>query len=118
MGKTRIDKKSKKYNAIPLDLNKACERNILHRDMTCFAYLVFSDRLISINDKLQITKDLENANEAVILDDIYQIEDGYNTIIVPSFLNGINIDSTVESKDYEMSLLNFIEYHQHIFTEL
>lgn len=123
MGETKIDKKSKQYNAtslnaISLDLNKACERNALHRDMTCFAYLVFSDRLISVNDKLQITKDLENANEAVILNDTYQIEDAYDTFILPSLLYDINIDSTVESKDYEMSLLNSIEYQQHIFTEL
>ena len=118
MGETKIDKKTKQYKAIPLDLNKACERNILHRDMTYFAYLVFSDKLISVNNKLQITKDLENVNEAVILDDTYHIEDGYNTFIVPSLLNGINIDSAVESKDYEASLLNFDEYQQHIFTEL
>ena len=118
MGKTKIDKKSKKYNAIPLDLNKACERNILHRDMTCFAYLVFSDRLISVNDKLQITNDLENANGAVILDHTYQIDDGHNTFILPSLLYEANIDSTVELKDYDMSLLNFIEYQQHIFTEI
>ena len=118
MGETKTDKKSKQYNAIPLDLNNACERNALHRDMTCFAYLVFSDRLISVNDKLQITKDLENANEAVILDDTYQIEDAYDTFILPSLLYDINIDSTVESKDYEMSLLNSIEYQQHIFSEL
>ena len=123
MGETKIDKKSKQYNAtslnaISLDLNKACERNALHRDMTCVAYLVFSDSLISVNDKLQITKDLENANEAVILDDTYQIEDAYDTFILPSLLYDINIDSTVESKDYEMSLLNSIEYQQHIFSEL
>ena len=118
MGETKIDKKSKQYNAIPLDLNNACERNALHRDMTCFAYLVFSDRLISVNDKLQITNDLENANEASILDDKYQIEDAYDTFILPSLLYDINIDSTVESKDYEMSLLNSIEYQQHIFSEL
>ena len=118
MGETKIDKKSNQYNAIPLDLNKACERNILHRDMTCFGYLVFSDRLISVNDKLQITNDLENANEAFILDHKYQIEDAYDTFILPSLLYDINIVSTVESKDYEMSLLNSIEYQQHIFTEL
>ena len=118
MGETKIDKKSNQYNAIPLDLNKACERNILHRDMTCFAYLVFSDRLISVNDKLQITNDLENANEAFILDHKYQIEDAYDTFILPSLSYGANIGSTAESKDYEMSLLNFIEYQQHIFTEI
>ena len=118
MGETKIDKKSKQYNAIPLDLNKACERNMLHRDMTCFGYLVFSDRLISVNDKLQITNDLENENEAVILDHTYQIEDSYDAFILPSLLYGTNIGSTVKSKDYEMSLLNFIEYQQHIFTEI
>ena len=117
MGETKIDKKSNQYNAIPLDLNKACERNI-HRDMTCFAYLVFSDRLISVNDKLQITNDLENANEAFILDHKYQIEDAYDTFILPSLSYGANIGSTAESKDYEMSLLNFIEYQQHILTEI
>ncbi|MEC7269696.1 MAG: hypothetical protein VXU43_00820 [Pseudomonadota bacterium] len=74
--------------------------------------------LISVNDKLQITNDLENANEAVILDDTYQIEDAYDTLILPSLLYDINIDSTVESKDYEISLLNFIEYQQHILTEI
>ncbi|MAR76833.1 MAG: hypothetical protein CML28_03500 [Rhizobiales bacterium] len=118
MGETKIYKKSKQYNAILLDLNKACERNMLHRDMTCFAYLVFSDRLISVNDKLQITKNLENTNEVVILDDTYQIEDGNETFILPSLSYGINIDSAVESKDYEMSLLNSLEYQQYIFTEL
>ena len=118
MGETKIDKKSNQYNSIPLDLNKASDRHILHRDMTCFAYLVFSDRLISVNDKLQITYDLENANEAFILDHKYQIEDGYDTFILPSLLYGINIDSKVESKEYEMSLLNSTEYQQHIFTEL
>jgi len=118
MGETKIDKKSKRYNAIPLDLNEAYERNMLHRDMTCFAYLVFSDRLISVNNKLQITNDLENENQAVILDHTYQIEDGYDTFILPSLLYGTNIDSTVESKDYEMIFLNFIEYQQHIFTEI
>jgi len=118
MDETKIDKKSNQHNAIPLDLNKACERNILHRDMTCFAYLVFSDRLISVNDKLQITNDLENASEAFILDHKYQIEDSHDTFIFPSLLYGINIDSTVKSKDYEISLLDFIEYQQYIFTEL
>ena len=118
MGETKIDKKSNQYNAIPLDLNKASERNILHRDMTCFAYLVFSDRLISVNDKLQITNHLENANEAFILDHKYQIEDAYDTFILPSLSYGANIGNTVESKDYEMSLLNFIEYQQHILTEI
>ena len=118
MGEKKIDKKSNQYNSRPVDLSKDCERNTLHRDMTCFAYLVFSDRLISVNDKLQITKDLENANEAVILNDTYQIEDAYDTFILPSLLYDINIVSTVESKDYEMSLLNSIEYQQHIFTEL
>ena len=118
MGETKIDKKSNQYNSRPMDLSKDCERNILHRDMTCFAYLVFSDRLISVNDKLQITTDLENAYEAVILDDTYQIEDGYDTFILPSLLYGANIGNTVESKDYEISLLNFIEYQQHILTEI
>ena len=118
MGEKKIDKKSNQYNSRPVDLSKDCERNILHRDMTCFAYLVFSDRLISVNDKLQITTDLENAYEAVILDDTYQIEDGYDTFILPSLLYGINIDSKVETKEYEMSLLNSTEYQQHIFTEL
>ena len=118
MGETKIDTKSKQYNAMPLGLKKACERNVLHRDMTCFAYLVFSDRLISVNDKIQITTDLENAFEAVILDDTYQIEDAYDTFILPSLLYDINIVSTVESKDYEMSLLNSIEYQQHILTEI
>lgn len=118
MGETKIDKKSNQYNAIPLDLNKASERHILHRDMTCFAYLVFSDRLISVNDKLQIAYDLENANKAFILDHKYQIEDGYDTFILPSLLYGSNIGNTVESNDYEISLLNFIEYQQHILTEI
>ena len=92
MGETKIDKKSNQYNAIPLDLNKACERNILHRDMTCFAYF--------------------------ILDHKYQIEDAYDTFILPSLSYGANTGSTTESKDYEMSLLNFIEYQQHILTEI
>ena len=47
-----------------------------------------------------------------------KIEDAYDTFILPSLLYDINIVSTVESKDYEMSLLNSIEYQQHIFTEL
>ena len=118
MSETNIYKKSKQNNTFTSDLNRPCDRNILHRDMTCFAYLVFSDRLISVNDKLQITRDLENANETVILDDAYLIEDGYDTFALPSLSYGVNIDTTVESKDYEMSLLNSIEYQQHIFTEL
>ena len=117
MGETKINK-SKHYDALILDLNKTCERNILHRDMTCFSYLVFSDRLVSVNDKFQITKELENANDAVIFEDANQIEDGYDTFVLPSLLYNINIDSKVESKYYEMSLLNPIEYQPYIFTEL
>jgi len=117
MDETKFDIKTKQRNSLSLALNKHCERNILHRDMTYFAYLVFSDKLITVNDEHQITNDRENANYAVIMNDSHPLEDSHDAFILTSSFKNINMNKIVESKDYDLNLLNFIEYHPYLFTE-
>ena len=85
--------------------------------MTYFAYLVFSDKLITVNDEHQITNDRENANYAVIMDDSHPLEDGHNAFILTSSFKNINMDKIVESKDYDLNLFNSSEYQPYSFTE-
>ena len=117
MDETKFDIKAKQRNSLSLALNKHCERNILHRDMTYFAYLVFSDKLITVNDEHQITNDRENANYAVIMDDNHRLEDSHYAFILTSSFKSINMDKIVESKDYDLNLFNSTEYQPYSFTE-
>lgn len=117
MGETKFNIKAKHRNSLSLALNKHGERNILHRDMTYFAYLVFSDKLITVNDEHQITNDRENANYAVIMGDNHRLEDNNYAFILTTSFKNINMDNIVESKDYDLNLLNFMEYQPYPFTE-
>ena len=77
MDETKFDINAKQRNSLSMALDKHCERNILHRYMKYFSYLVFSDKLITVNDEHQITNDRENANYAVIMDDNHRLEDSH-----------------------------------------
>ncbi len=118
MGGKKIDMELQQNNALILDISKSCKRNPFHRDMTYFSYLVFLDRLISVNDELQIVDDLERPSGAVILDDTHQHGSSEYRLENPSFLDSTYIDSTIMSRDYDIGLLNIIEYQQQIFTDL
>ena len=117
MGETKLGIKAKQRNSLSLALNKHCERNILHRDMTYFAYLVFSDKLITVNDEHQVINDRENANYAVIMDHNHRLEDSHYAFILTSSFKNINMDMIVESKDHDLYLFNSMAYQPYSFTE-